>query len=454
MKTALISNENNIAKFTMDFTAEEFDNAVIEAYKKTKDMYRIDGFRKGKAPRSVIERNFGEGVFFEDAINELFRQHYSDAVKELGLEVVDMPKADFSEMGHGKPLTITMEVPVYPVVEVKDYFGVEIEERKSDVTEDDVDVQIEMLQKRNARMVEADRPAENGDTVILDYSGFVGDHQFEGGTAESQQLVLGSGQFIPGFEEQLVGAKAGDDVDVKVTFPEEYHSDELAGKDAVFHCKVHEVKYEELPELDDEFVKDVSEFDTMEELRKDTMERLVESTELMIANETKDALVDKISEANPVESVPASMVEDEVDKIMRDMQQQMMYQGMSMEMYMQFIGKDEAGFREDMKPEAEKRVASRIVLRSIAAKERIEVTDVDLDKELSRMAELYQMEKDQIEAIFGGDNLEFFKKDILITKVIDEIYKKAKIKKVKKEIKTNAGKKENKKEDKKEDKED
>ena len=267
MKTALISNENNIAKFTMDFTAEEFDNAVIEAYKKTKDMYRIDGFRKGKAPRSVIERNFGEGVFFEDAINELFRQHYSDAVKELGLEVVDMPKADFSEMGHGKPLTITMEVPVYPVVEVKDYFGVEIEERKSDVTEDDVDVQIEMLQKRNARMVEADRPAENGDTVILDYSGFVGDHQFEGGTAESQQLVLGSGQFIPGFEEQLVGAKAGDEVDVKVTFPEEYHSDELAGKDAVFHCKVHEVKYEELPELDDEFVKDVSEFDTMEELR-------------------------------------------------------------------------------------------------------------------------------------------------------------------------------------------
>lgn len=430
MKTTLISNEENKAKFTLEFTAEEFEDAVIEAYKESKHQFNIDGFRKGKAPRSIIERHYGEDIFFEDAINILFRKHYQDALKEHELEVIDSPTADFGEVAKGKDLTITLDVPVYPTVEVKDYFGVEVEEREIEVSEDDIDVQIEMLQKRNARMVTADREVQNGDTVILDYAGFVGDEQFEGGTAESQQLVIGSGQFIPGFEEQLIGAKAGDDVDVKVTFPEEYHAENLAGKDAVFHCKVHEVKFEELPELDDEFVKDVSEFDTMEELRNDTRERLQESREYMVKNETKDALVDKITENNPVD-VPASMVEAEVDQIMREMEQQMMYQGMSMDMYMQFMGNNLDDFRNDLRPDAEKRVASRIVLRSIADKENIQITDEDLEKEFARMAEVYQMEKDQVKEIFAGDNLEFFKKDIIITKIIDEIYNKAKIKKVK-----------------------
>lgn len=442
MKSTLVSKENNVAKFTLDFTAEEFENAVIEAYKQSKGQFNIDGFRKGKAPRSIIEKHYGEGVFFEDAINILFKNHYGDALKELDLEVVDMPKADFSEMGKGKPLTITMEVPVYPVVEVKDYMGVEVDERITEISEDDIDVQIEMLQKRNARMVVCDRPVENGDTIILDYAGFVGDEQFEGGTAENQSLDIGSGSFIPGFEEQLIGAKAGDQVDVKVTFPEEYHAENLAGKEAVFHCTVHEVKREELPELDDEFVKDVSEFDTMEELRNDTRERLTESSELMVANEAKDALIDKICENNPVENVPRSMVNDEIDNILREMEQQMAYQGMGLDLYMQFMGKDMEGLREDMRPEAEKRVASRIVLRSIAAQEGIEVTEEDLEKELERLAGLYQMDKEQISTIFGGDNLDFFKKDILITKVINTLYDNAKINKVKKEIVTNAGKKE------------
>ena len=441
MKSTLISKENNVAKFTLDFTAEEFENAVIEAYKQSKGQFNIDGFRKGKAPRSIIEKHYGEGVFFEDAVNILFKNHYSDAIKEMDLEVVDMPKADFSEMGKGKPLTITMEVPVYPVVEVKDYMGVEVEQRLTEISEDDIDVQIEMLQKRNARMVVCDRPVENGDTVILDYAGFVGEEQFEGGTAENQSLKIGSGSFIPGFEDQLIGAKAGDQVDVKVTFPEEYHAENLAGKDAVFHCTVHEVKTEELPELDDEFVKDVSEFDTMEELRKDTRERLEESSELMAANEAKDAMVDKIYESNPIEKIPAAMVNDEIDNILRELEQQMTYQGMGLDLYMQFMGKNLEGLREDMRPEAEKRVASRIVLRSIAAKEGIEVTDEDMDKELDRLAKLYQMDKEQISAIFAGDNAEYFRKDILITKVINTLFDNAKIKKVKKEIVTNAGKK-------------
>ena len=434
MKSNLVSKENNIAKFTMDFTAEEFENAVIKAYQASKDQFKIDGFRKGKVPRSIIERHYGEGVFYEDAINELFKEHYSNVIKELDLEVVDMPKADFSELGKGKPVTITMEVQLYPEVEVKDYMGVEIEEREANVTEDDVDVQMEMLQKRNSRLVVCDRPVEEGDTVILDYAGFADGNQFEGGTAENQQLVIGSGQFIPGFEEQLIGAKAGDKVDVNVTFPEEYHAPDLAGKDAVFHCTLHEVKVEELPELDDEFVKDVSEFDTMEELRKDTFDRLLESKELMIKNESKDALVEKISEANKVE-VPKQMVEDEIDRMIKDLQQQLMYQGMGIDMYMQFLGKDEKGFRDDIREEAEKRVASRVVLRSIAAKEGLEVSDEDLEKEFARMGELYQMSLDQVKDIFAGDNLDYFKKDIIITKCIDYLYDNAKIKKVKRETK-------------------
>ena len=256
MKATLISKENNRAKFTMDFTAEEFEAAVVKAYQDSKDKFNIDGFRKGKAPRSIIEKHFGEGVFFEDAINNLFQTAYPEALNELDLEVIDSPQADFSEIGKGKPLTVTIDVAVYPVVEVKDYKGIEVEQVDPEVTEEDVDRDIEAMRKRNSRMVVADRPVENGDTVILDYAGFVGDEQFQGGTAENQELKIGSGMFIPGFEEQLIGVKAGESKDVVVTFPEEYQAKELAGKEATFKCTVHEVKFEELPELDDEFAKD------------------------------------------------------------------------------------------------------------------------------------------------------------------------------------------------------
>ena len=274
MKATLISKENNRAKFTMDFTAEEFEAAVVKAYQDSKDKFNIDGFRKGKAPRSIIEKHFGEGVFFEDAINNLFQTAYPEALNELDLEVIDSPQADFSEIGKGKPLTVTIDVAVYPVVEVKDYKGIEVEQVDPEVTEEDVDIDIEAMRKRNSRMVVADRPVENGDTVILDYAGFVGDEQFQGGTAENQELKIGSGMFIPGFEEQLIGVKAGESKDVVVTFPEEYQAKELAGKEATFKCTVHEVKFEELPELDDEFAKDVSEFDTLAELRDDATTRL------------------------------------------------------------------------------------------------------------------------------------------------------------------------------------
>ena len=265
MKATFISREKNDVKFTMEFTAEEFDNAQIKAYQQVKDQFQIDGFRKGKAPRSIIEKHYGEGVFFEEAIDELFREHYGKALAELELEVIDSPAAEFSKLAKGEGFTVTITVPCFPIVEVKDYKGVEIEKVEQEVKDEDVENEIKALQKRNARMILVERPAQEGDTVLLDYSGFVGDEQFEGGTAERQDLKLGSGMFIPGFEEQLIGATPGEKKDVVVTFPEEYHADSLAGKEAVFQCLVHEIKEEQIPELDDEFSKDVSEYDTLEE---------------------------------------------------------------------------------------------------------------------------------------------------------------------------------------------
>ena len=426
MKATLISKENNRAKFTMDFTAEEFEAAVVKAYQDSKDKFNIDGFRKGKAPRSIIEKHFGEGVFFEDAINNLFQTAYPEALNELDLEVIDSPQADFSEIGKGKPLTVTIDVAVYPVVEVKDYKGIEVEQVDPEVTEEDVDRDIEAMRKRNSRMVVADRPVENGDTVILDYAGFVGDEQFQGGTAENQELKIGSGMFIPGFEEQLIGVKAGESKDVVVTFPEEYQAKELAGKEATFKCTVHEVKFEELPELDDEFAKDVSEFDTLDELRDDARARILESVKLQCENEAKDKVIAQVYENNKIEA-PATMVADEMDRMIQELEQQMRYQGLNIEQYLQFTGSTLDDFRNEIKPEAEKRVATRIVLRSIGDVENVEVTDEDLDKELQRMSEAYNTDPENIKKMLGEENLAFFRKDIALTKVMDMLYNEAKI---------------------------
>lgn len=426
MKATLISKENNRAKFTMDFTAEEFEAAVVKAYQDSKDKFNIDGFRKGKAPRSIIEKHFGEGVFFEDAINNLFQTAYPEALNELDLEVIDSPQADFSEIGKGKPLTVTIDVAVYPVVEVKDYKGIEVEQVDPEVTEEDIDRDIEAMRKRNSRMVVADRPVENGDTVILDYAGFVGDEQFQGGTAENQELKIGSGMFIPGFEEQLIGVKAGESKDVVVTFPEEYQAKELAGKEATFKCTVHEVKFEELPELDDEFAKDVSEFDTLAELRDDARARILESVKLQCENEAKDKVIAQVYENNKIEA-PATMVADEMDRMIQELEQQMRYQGLNIQQYLQFTGSTLDDFRNEIKPEAEKRVATRIVLRSIGDVENVEVTDEDLDKELQRMSEAYNTDPENIKKMLGEENLAFFRKDIALTKVMDMLYNEAKI---------------------------
>ena len=438
MKTTFISKENNVAKFTMEFTAEEFEAAVIKAYQKNKDQFRIDGFRKGKAPRSIIEAHYGEGVFFEDAINELLGKGYPEAIDELNLEVIDYPKIDAGDVKKGEQLTVNISVDVYPKVEVKDYMNLTVEQTIPEVDEASVTRRLEMEQKKVARSVPVEREAKNGDTLTLDYAGFVGDEQFEGGTAENQTLKLGSGQFIPGFEDQLVGAKPGDDVDVKVTFPEEYHAENLAGKEAVFHCKVHEIREEQLPELDDEFAKDVSEFDTLDEMKNDIRSKIIEMMETQVVNEAKDNLVDQIYENNKFDP-PAAMVSEELNRALSERDQQMRYQGITLQQFLQYTGASIEDMINEMKPEIEQRVASRILLRSIAEQENLEVTDEDLDKELNRMAEMYsstekKFDAEEIKNLLGAE-LDNFKKDIIITKTIDYLYDNAKIKQVKKEKK-------------------
>lgn len=429
MKTTFLSKENNDVKFTMDFTAEEFEAAVVKAYQASKDQFMIDGFRKGKAPRSIIEKHYGEGIFFEDAINNLFQESYPGAVRELELEVIDSPAAEFSEIGKGKPLTITITVPVYPIIEVKDYLGVEVEQEEVKVKEEDVDKEIEALQKRNARMVLAERPVREGDTVILDYAGFVGEEQFEGGTAERQELKIGSGMFIPGFEEQLVGVSAGEKKDVVVTFPEEYHADSLAGKEAVFHCEIHEIKEEQLPELDDEFAKDVSEYDTLDELKKATEERLQKYADSQALNAAKDAIIEKVYEANKTD-VPRVMVEDEIDRMVQELDQQLRYQGLSLEQYLQFMEKEMAAFREELREEATKKVVTRLVLMSIVEAEKVEVSEEELESELKDMAAVYNTDVEQVRQMIGVENITYFMKDIQLKKVIDLLYEKADVKMV------------------------
>ncbi len=427
MKATFISREKNDVKFTMEFTAEEFENAQVKVYQKAKDQFQIDGFRKGKAPRSIIEKHYGEGVFFEDAIDDLFREHYGKALGELELEVIDSPAAEFSKIAKGEGFTVTITVPCFPIVEVKDYKGVEIDKIEQEVKDEDVENEIKALQKRNGRMILVERPAKEGDTLLLDYSGFVGDEQFEGGTAERQELKLGSGMFIPGFEEQLVGATPGEKKDVVVTFPEEYHAEDLAGKEAVFHCLVHEIKEEQLPELDDEFAKDVSEYDTLEELKKANRERLEAYAKAGSESQMKDAALGKVVEANEVD-VPRTMAEDEMDRMCQELDQQLRYQGMSLQQYLQFTGKDMAAFREELRPDAERQVKTRIILMGIVEAEGIKVSQEEMEEELKVMAAQYQMTADKIKEMIGVENLTFLMKDLQVKKAIDFIFDNAVIK--------------------------
>lgn len=424
MKSTLISKEKNVAKFTMEFTAEEFENAIIEVYKAQKNRFTIDGFRKGKAPRSIIEKKYGEGVFFEDAINNLFSLRYPLAIDELDLEVIDSPKAEFSQIKKGEGFTITITVECYPEIEVKDYKGVEIEQASAEVTDEDVENEIKSMARRNSRMITVDRPAKDGDMVLIDYEGWIGDEQFEGGTAERQPLKLGSGTFIPGFEEQLIGVSTGEDKDVTVTFPEDYHSKDLAGKEAVFKCKVHEIKEEELPEIDDDFVKDVSEFDTLDELRADTKEKLEKAAEARAESQMKNSVIEKVVEGNDID-VPDAMVESEIDSMMSEFDQQLRGQGMDLATYFKYLGREPKEFRDEVREEALKKVKTRMIVNGVAKQENFEVGDEEVSKEIEDMAKQYNLEADKIREMLGTQNMEMIASDIRMKKAIDFMYDNA-----------------------------
>jgi trigger factor len=427
MKSTFISREKNEVKFTMDFTAEEFEEAIVKVYQKEKDKFQIDGFRKGKAPRSLIEKRYGEGIFFEDAINNLISLHYPLALDELDLEVIDYPRTELSQTKKGEGFTATVTVQCYPEFEVTGYKGVEIERVPADVTDEDVDKEISNMADRNSRMVEVDRPVQEGDTVLIDYAGFVGDEQFEGGTAERYPLQIGSGTFIPGFEEQLIGASKDDDVEVKVTFPEEYHAEDLAGKEAIFKCKVHEIKEKEVPAIDDDFVKDVSEFDTLDELKASKREELQKAAEARAEDRMKNNAIEKVFEANDIE-VPDVMVEEEINSSLQQFDQQLRAQGMDLNSYVQFMGEDLDKFRESVREDAFKKTKTRMLVAKIVDQEEFEVTDEELKAYIEEMAQQYGMEADKLVEAIGPQNVATLGGDLKMRKAVDFIYENAVIK--------------------------
>lgn len=424
MKTTLISKENGIAKFTMEFTAEEFEAAIVKAYQNTKDQYTIDGFRKGKAPRKLIEKHYGEGIFFEDAVNDMFSNGYPQALDELAVDVIDRPKADFTELAAGNGFTVTVEVAVYPEIDVKDYKGVEIEKINYEVNEEAIQNELEAIRRRNARMIVADRPAQEGDTVLLDYAGFLGEEQFEGGTAERFPLKLGSGTFIPGFEEQLIGVKTDEERDVNLSFPEDYPAENLKGQAVTFKCKVHEVKTEELPELNDEFVKDISEFDTLDEYKADVKANLEKAYAARAENEMKDKVVKKVYEANEFD-IPEVMIRDEIGARLRELDQQLQYQGLSLEKYMDAMQKKLEEIQDEIREDCYKAVKTKMILAAVAEKEQLPVSDEDITKELDLVAAQYGMTTDQVREALGTQNIAMVAKDLGLRKAIDFMYDNA-----------------------------
>lgn len=424
MKATFIGREKNEATFKMEFTAEDFEGAIHNAYQKTKGKFSLDGFRQGKAPRKLIEAKYGDDIFYEDAINQLFAEAYPVAVKEMELDTVDRPSAEFDQIEGGKGFGVTVKVTVAPVLELKKYKGIKVAKIDTEVAEGDVEKDLEALQKRNSRMVIVDRAAKDGDTVLIDYSGFVGDDQFEGGTAERQPLTLGSNTFIPGFEEQLVGALTGEDREVKVTFPEDYHMDTLAGQEAIFKCKVHEIKETELPAMDDDFAKDVSEFETLAELKEETRKKLESTAKAKAEYETKNAVLEKIYEAHEVD-IPEIMVEEQIDDMLQEFDQQLRYQGLDLNKYFEYMNRDVKEYRGEIRPEAYKKVKTRMLVEAVAKAEELKASDDDIEAELSKMAEQYKMELDKLREMMGDEGMRFLVKDIANRRAVDFLFEQA-----------------------------
>ena len=418
----------NKVKIAFKVPAADFEQAIEKAYIKLRGQIAVPGFRKGKAPRKLIEKMYGAGIFYEDALEAIFPGAYMSAVTENDLKPVSQPElSDVAVMEAGKDLEFTAEVYVMPEVKLGDYKGVEVEKKVRKVTEEDINNRIESERKRVARSIEVtDRALENGDNAELDYSGSVDGVKFEGGTAEHQHLVIGSGSFIPGFEEQMIGMNIGEERDLNVKFPEQYHSEDLKGKDAVFHVKLHAITREELPELDDDFASEVSDFDTLADYRADVEKKLQEAAAAQADEATRNALIDKVIENAEVE-IPEPMVEDKLNDMMQEMGWRMQQQGFSMDMYLKMLGQTEAQMRDMYRVEAKNNVKSELVLDEIIKVEGIEADDADVDKLLESYASAMNQTLDQLKEQFNAEQMDYFKHRAQVTKALDMIWENAKV---------------------------
>lgn len=410
--------EKNMAKLTIEVSASDLEKALQSAYMKQKNKISLPGFRKGKVPRQMIEKMYGAEIFYDDAANELIPKAYADAYDECELEIVSRPDIDVVQIEKGKPFIFTAEVAVKPEVTLGEYKGLEVEKISTRVTQKEIDAKVQEEAEKNARTVTVeDRPVQDGDEVILDFEGFVDGVAFEGGKGENYPLTIGSGSFIPGFEEQLVGVEAEKEVEVNVTFPEEYHAEDLKGKEAVFKCTVHEIKAKELPEIDDEFAAEVSEFDTLEEYKADIKAKIKEQKAAEGKTKQEDSVVEQAVK-NAEYEIPDAMIETQARQMADDFAQRIQSQGLTMEQYFQFTGMTAEKMLEELRPQAVKRIETRLVLEAIAKAENIEISDEKLDEELAKMAEQYKMEVEKLKEFMGESEKKQMKEDMAVQEAV------------------------------------
>ena len=417
--------EKNMAKLTIEVSAEEFEKAIHRAYLKNKGKMNIQGFRKGKVPQAVIERMYGAQIFYEDAANDVIPTAYQEEIGKSELIIVSQKKIDVEQIEKGKPFIFTAEVALKPEVTLGDYKGIEVKKIEVEVTEEELNQEIERVRNQNGRTVTVeDRAVQQNDMTVIDFEGFVDGEPFQGGKGENYDLVIGSGAFIPGFEDQLIGAEIGKEIEIQVTFPEQYHSKDLAGKAATFKVTVKEIKVKELPELDDEFASEVSDFDTLEEYKQDVKAKLLEKKEDDAYDQKEDAVVEKIIENSQME-IPEAMVDYQIRNMMDEFVRNLQMQGLSIEQYFQFTGLSAQKMMEDMKPNAMKKIQSRLVLEKIAELENLTATQEDVDQEIEDAAAAYNMEASKLRDFMGEAEMKQMKEDIVVQKAAEFVVEAA-----------------------------
>ena len=419
--------EKNMAKLTVEVPAEQFEEALKNSYKKNKNKFNIPGFRKGKAPQAMVEKMYGPGVLYEDAIDEILDATYGKAAEESGLDIVSRPEISIEQIEKGKAFIYTATVAVKPEVTLGEYKGIEVEKAVAEVTEEDVAAELKKVQEQNSRMIVVeDRAVAEGDQTVIDFAGYIDGEEFEGGTASDYPLTIGSHAFIEGFEEQLVGKNIGEEVEVNVAFPEDYHAAELAGKPVVFKVTIKEIKVKELPELNDEFASEVSEFETLDEYKADVKVKLAETKEKQAATDNENNVVEKVV-ANAAMDIPEAMIDQQARNMVEDYARRMQAQGLTMEQYMQFTGMTAEKLMEQMRPSAEKRIRTRLVLEAVAAAENIVADDAAVEEEMKKMADAYKMEVEKIKEIMGDAGVAQMKEDLAVQKAVDFLVAEAKL---------------------------